>query len=937
MKRTISFLLLTLLAWAAPAQQMTHWVDSVMNTFSLDDKVHQVLIVRVPAQNAKAKDVKAYEQLIRNHKVGGICFFKGTTDVQLQRTLKYQRMAPFPMLVSIDGEWGLGMRLTDGYSFPRQMMMGALSRRNDTLISAMGREVAAQCRMMGIHIDFAPCVDLNSNPLNPVIGARSFGQDKVRVADKAALYAQALQQGGVMAVAKHFPGHGDTDEDSHLDLPVISHPKAYIDSVDLYPFRRLIKAGCRGMMVAHLKVMDLDASGSSSTSERIVNQLLRKEMGFKGLVFTDGMEMGGVTKSYSNGEAELRALLAGCDIVLLPDDVEATVRAITKRAQQDTLFARMLDNKCRAILREKYRMGIHAMNLKELHAPTRADYSRCERISEQIALKAITLVHYDGKVLPLSEKERVEEFNLGSVDGAITSVTDAVAQRLAQADKVVLHLHALSSPGKRKNYGVGEETVDLVRQIVAFNPNTILVIYGSPYILQFFQPKQAPLSTMPAAVVVGYQDLPEVEKALPEVLYGRCDFEGKMPVAVGAFKLHTGLRTKSKATAQADPYGRVKKAGMSVECFQQIDSIALRGIEQKAYPGCQLLVARKGQVVYHRGYGRLTYETSSPMVDTCTIYDLASLTKVCATTLAVMKLVDLGKVKLDDPLSRYLPYLKHTNKKKITIKECLSHCARLKSFDAYYRQLPPACADLSLYPKAADCEECRQLMLKQIADSPLNKKAGYLYSDLGFILLADMVRNVSGQPIDLFVAQQFYQPMGLQSTTFQPRLHGIDTVGIAPTELDTYYRHRLLRGEVHDQNAAALGGVSGHAGLFSTCADLARLYQMLLNGGTLDGKRYLSCEVVDLFNSRHYADHGNRRALGFDKPLIHGRSNHCAPEASQLSFGHTGFTGTMIWADPKHDLLYIFLSNRVYPTSDNNKLSKLNIRTDIQSLIYKSL
>lgn len=930
---------------AAPAaverkQQMTIWVDSVMATLTLDQKISQLLMVRVPAQTAKPKVLKAFESELKEYQPGGICFFGGTTTQQLQRTVRYQNMAKVPMLVSIDGEWGLGMRLTDAYSFPRQMMMGALSPKNDSLIFLMGAEIAKQCKMMGINVDFAPVADLNSNPNNPVIGTRSFGEDKKRVAAKAILYTKALQNGGVMAVGKHFPGHGDTDVDSHSGLPEITHTIAYIDSVDLYPFRQLARSGCRGMMVAHLQVNALDNTPKtpSSTSEKIVNQILRKRLGFNGLIFTDGMDMGAITKNFKKGEGELKALMAGADVILLPSDIPETVKKIKEQAVSDSMFARLIDYKCRNVLREKYRLGLHKQNLNELTVPTKTDYTRCEKLTEQIASKALTLIRNTNNVLPLQENDKVVFLALGDCDTAITTLNDATISRISEANKIVLNLNAFQTPGRLKNYGVTPQSQDLIKQIVAFNPNTILVIYGSPYSLKFFQEdkKKGSFSQLPAAIVMAYQNLPEVHRIVPDALYGKTSFEGILPVSVDRYNV--GASEKANKAKKVDPYAMVKRMDMKAECFKKIDSIALIGIDKKAYPGCQILIAYKGQIVYNRGYGRLTYDEKAPRVDTNTIYDLASLTKVTATTFAVMKLVDEGKIKIDDPLSRYLPYLKHSNKKNITIKECLSHIAKLKAFDAYYKQVDNVCGNQSInFSISTDqCEKCKKEIIDQIVKSKLNKETKYVYSDLGFILLAELVENVSGTRLDHFMTELFYKPMGMNNTTFLPR-KSLDTNRIAPTENDTYFRHRLLRGEVQDQNASALGGVAGHAGLFSTATDINKLYQMMLNGGTYKGKRYLSKEVIDMFNKRYYENNGNRRALGYDKPFIHSKSTHIAPEASQSSYGHTGYTGTMVWIDPDYQLVYIFLSNRVYPDATTNKLAQLNIRTDIQSLIYQSI
>lgn len=942
-------------------QQMTIWVDSVMNTLSMDQKIGQLLVVRVPSK-MKPKAETAFRSMVKDYGVGGVCFFSGNAATQLALTRKLQREAPLPLFVCIDGEWGLGMRLKDGYSYPRQMMMGALSPDNDSIITAIARQIGIECHRMGINVNFAPVVDLNSNPQNPVIGSRSFGEDRRRVATKGICYMRGLQGAGVMAVAKHFPGHGDTDVDSHIDVPVIRHAQNYIDSVDLYPFRRMIGAGCRGVMVGHLLVPQLDPHNIASLSEPIVTELLRSQLRFNGLIFTDGMEMKAVTKQYTAGEAELRALKAGCDILLLPDDVKATLTCIKTAAMADSNLQALIDNKCRRVLREKYRLGMHHLNTGDLSTPTPSDLKRDEELTKLLATKALTLVCNQRNLLPLQQGERVTHIALGNSDTAITAITDAVASRLAKAQKVVIHLYANANPTSRKNYGVSDLSLDLIKQITAFNANTILVVYGSPFIMQYFpeavtmasrpnnesrhpierHPSAATttaFSTTPAAIVVAYQNLPEVHQAVQAALWGKTAFEGILPIDLRHFDTLTAATTAT--IPYVSPYAKIAQIGWDTTCFVRIDSLLTDGIKQHAYPGCQLLIAYQGNVVYRQQYGRQTYDKRSPRVDTNTVYDLASLTKITATTLAVMKLVDAGKVSLDDPLSRYLPYLKHTNKSHISIRQALSHIARLKAFEPYWKTVDADCLNASLpniRPTDSHCDDCRTAILKAVAQSELTKHRNkYLYSDLGFMLLGDMVRVVSGQSLDLFLQQQFYQPLQMHSTTFCPLLAGMDSTRIAPTETNSDSRQRTLRGEVHDPNAAAMGGVAGHAGLFSTADDLFRLCQMLLNGGTLDGHRYLSNGVINTFTTRHYEQYGNRRALGFDRPLIQGHSSHVSPLASPNSYGHTGFTGTMIWIDPNNELVYIFLSNRVYPTSSPNLLAKLNIRTDVQQLIYQAM
>ncbi len=719
----------------------TAWVDSVMRTLSLEQRIAQTMVVRVPLDmsNRQAEDFSA---TMNGYGVGGVCFFVGTADRQAQMTRIFQRDARVPLLVCIDGEWGLGMRLKDMYSFPRNAEFGKLHSSEDSIVYRMGEEIGRQCRMMGIHVNFAPVVDINSNPKNPVIGTRSFGIDRERVSRLGTMYALGQQSQGVMAVAKHFPGHGDTDADSHVELPVINHTLEYIDTIDTYPFRRLIEAGVSGVMVAHLQVNALDPSRPSSLSPVIVDSLLRKKLGFDGLVITDGIDMKGVTNSYGGGDAELAALMAGNDIILLPPDVPQSIARIKEAALADTAVLSAVDYHCRRVLQAKYKY-----------------------------------------VMPY-------------VDDDIRVPGD---DRMAASEDIVTDL-----------------------------------------------------------------------------------------------RIATDTR---------------------------IDSLVQCGIDAQAMPGCQLVVMHKGRVVLDRCYGHITYAPDAAAVDDTTIYDLASLTKVCATTLAVMKLVDDGKISVSDRLSKYLSYLKGTNKERITIKEVMSHQARLQPFSAYWQQTSD-----------------RDSILRLVAASPLNPDEGMVYSDLGFMLLGDLVLVVSGQPLDEYVYDNFYGPMGLVSTDFTPlesdNIYAVSN--IAPTERDTL--RGLISGTVHDPNAYAMGGVSGHAGLFSTAREVAALMQMVLDGGVYDGERYIKSKTVQTFTRRHYENRGNRRALGFDKQLFNPSSNgQTCPEATQASFGHTGFTGTMVWVDPEYDLVYVFLSNRVHPSSAINKLARMNIRTDIQSAIYSHL
>lgn len=761
MKKTLIVTALLLIVGAAQAQHFSavgktyrnpqrRWVDSVMSTLSLEQRIAQLMVVRVPL-DMDDRATADFSRTMNGYGVGGVCFFVGTAERQVPQTRRLQRAASVPLLVCIDGEWGLGMRLKDMFSFPRNATFGRLPEaEGDSLVFRMGQEIGRQCRDMGIHVNFAPVVDINSNPKNPVIGTRSFGTDRERVARLGIMYMQGQQSQNVLATAKHFPGHGDTDRDSHLELPVISHTRPYIDTVDTYPFRRLIEAGVGGVMVAHLQVNALDSLRPSSLSPAVVDGLLRGEMGFQGLVVTDGLDMKGVTNTYRNGSESLAAIRAGNDILLLPPDVPAAIEAIKSAAVKDKAVAQLVDLHCRRVLEAKYRLVL-------------------------------------------------------------------------------------------------------------------------PYV--------------------------DVEPVVPD-----------------------DERTAACRDLMAD---------IAMASDPRIDSIVRVAIEAGAMPGCQVAVMHKGRLVLNRAYGSFTPDTKENIpVTPFTQYDLASLTKVCATTLAIMKLYEDGEIKLGDKLSKFLPYLEGTDKQNITVRQVMSHCAGLTA------GLNP---DVSFDRLPRDYDS----VLLLAAASPSTGNNQYLYSDLGFMMLSDVVRRLTGQPLDDYVSEQFYEPMGLHLTTFRPKDDpGFSASDVAPTERDSLRAERMgyIWGTVHDPKAAAMGGVSGHAGLFSTASEVAALMQMLLDGGVYDGQRYLKAKTIETFTSRHFADRGNRRALGFDKQLFTpSRSGQVCPEASQASFGHTGFTGTMLWVDPEADLVYVFLSNRVCPTASPNRLAQMNIRTEIQSCIYNDL
>jgi len=859
------------------------WADSVMQRMKLRQQAAQLVVARVPV-NMTAKRQRRFLRDMREWQVGGVCFFAGTTGAQRDLTCRIQEDSRVPLLVCLDAETGTGMRMTDVPRLPCQMLLGAMPPSADTLILEMGLLMGSQCRQLGVHVNFAPVVDINTNPLNPVIGRRSFGQDKAMVAHKASLIMKGLQQQGVMAVAKHFPGHGDTDADSHLQLPVVRHSRRHIDSVSLYPFHRLIADGVGGCMVAHLHIPSLDTNRKvpSTLSARVADSLLRRELHFDGLIFTDGLDMKAVSDSYNAGEAACMALAAGNDVLLLPVDVEAAIDSLEERGRRDTAFCRLISSRCRRVLMAKYRQIVAPL------APVRPG-GDVHDLNYRLALAGVTLLRSDWHT-----------------DGLRVDVTAG-------------------------NY---KEVLDSLDRMVDTQAVT-LCLYDSPYLLNRMK-ERLDLCRRPLNIIVAYHDLPGVRRAVDTLMVRRGAFSGRLPVDVSGYPRGSGLDSLAPAPPAPVPLQPLQQHHPAIAAA--IDSIVATGMLRHAYPGCQLLVMHRDTVLYDRCYGRLTYDSASPAVRRDTRYDLASVTKMAATTLAVMRLVEEGRVQLDDRLSKYLHYLRFTDKRGITLREVLSHCARLQAGDAAWRDV--LTDSVMRHQYASDTlPDITPHITKAIASSKRIKEKGKMvYSDLGFILLGDLVRQVSGVPLDRYVDSCFYRPLHLARTGFNPLLHGVVKDSIAPTEVDSVLRGGMIQGTVHDPTAAAMGGVAGHAGLFGTAADMARVCQLLLHEGVWDGDTLLRPETVRLFNQRYYARQGNRRALGFDKPLFTPVvSGNTAVSVSQSSFGHTGFTGTMIWVDPEYDLIYIFLSNRVYPDTRPNLLAGLNIRTDIQELLYQAM
>lgn len=941
------------------------WVDSVLNSLTIEDKIAQLMMIRTYSNKDKAY-YDNVEKTILKYNIGGLCFFQGGPVRQAKLTNKYQSIAKTPLLIGLDAEWGLGMRLDSTYDYPYQMTIGASSE--DQIVYEMGAEIAKQLKMIGVHINFAPVVDINNNPANPVINKRSFGEDKESVARKGIAYMKGLQDNGIIATAKHFPGHGDTDADSHYTLPSIKHSKERLDSIELYPFQQLINNGLEAVMVAHLFVPELDDTKNTPTtlSHDVVVNLLKEELNFKGLVITDALDMKGVTSYHKSGEIEVKAFLAGNDILLLPQNVEKAVAAMKTAVENKIITEQDIDNRCQKILENKFKVGLakyEALEIDSLYE--KLNNVNNELITRQLYESAITVVQNNNKLVPLRRFDtlKIATLSIGSAEinpfqdmlgnyckidnyNVLHSISQNKAKELQRKlesyNLIIAGIHNTNNSPK-KNFGISKQSIELINGL-ADSTKVILTVFGSPYSLgQIDDPYKF------ESIVVGYQDEKLAKEIAAQIIMGSIEASGKLPViAHTAFPAGSGLQT---LPIQRLKYTIPEEVGITSADLNKIDSIALNCIREEAAPGCQILVAKDGKVIYSKSFGYHTYKKGD-FVKNSDLYDLASVTKVAATTLSVMKLSDENKLDVDHKMVWYLPYLRGTNKEDLIIREIMTHQARLQPWIPFYLNTidDEGKLDKSIYAnslgkdhtvKVADklfiMDDYKYVMFDSIVVSELRKNKKYKYSDLGFYLLKQAIENLTNTPLEKYVQTNFYNPLGLKNICFNP-LEQFDPKVIIPTEDDQYFRKQLLKGYVHDPGAAMLGGVSGHAGLFSNANDLAIIMQMLLQGGEYGGTSYLKWNTVHQFTKLQFPLNENRRGIGFDKPEPEDKDlGPTCESVSNNSYGHSGFTGTYVWADPDYNLVYIFLSNRINPTSNNTKLIKMNIRTDIQQVIYDAI
>ncbi|MBL7741197.1 MAG: serine hydrolase [Chitinophagaceae bacterium] len=931
------------------------WVDSVFLSLSEDEKIAQLMVIRAHSNLGPDHVVKVVND-IKKYNVGALCFFQGGPVRQANLTNYYQSIAKTPLMVTIDGEWGLGMRLDSVTKFPYQLTLGAL--QNDELIYKMGLAVGEQCKRIGIHVNYAPVIDINNNPNNPVIGYRSFGEDKNKVAQFGVAYTKGMQDAGIMACAKHFPGHGDVDVDSHFDLPVINKSIEQMDSLELLPFRAAFKAGIGSVMIAHLYIPAIDntANKATSISKNNVTALLKDRMGYNGLTFTDALEMKGVAKYFPDGTIAVEALFAGNDMLCLPASVPETIVAVKKAIKEKKLSWQDIDEKVRKVLHSKYQLGLNEVKPIELNNLLNDLNARTNEIRYETAKQTITVLRNERTgLLPLTNKKiayvgigaskNLNEFGKRlledlDADTLFYSYRDSMNESAAILEKlkngnydmVIAGIHDFSLR-PANNYGISQSSIDLVKQLQAFN--TITFVFGNVLATSNFCDAKN--------LVVGYQDDDITRHIAADLLEGKITAKGTLPVSFCEFRYGAGIVQEETVPV---------KISLQPGKLSAIDSIAHDAIAKKAFPGCVVLAVQGGNIIYHKAFGNYKYEPS-PAMNPGSIFDLASVTKISATTVSVMKLYEQGKLDLNKKLGDYLPWVRGTDKANLNIDDILLHQAGLVPFIPFYKETidsatgVPNPAIYSDKPKPGFTirvaeniylrNDWQDTIYSRILKSPLGPKNKYVYSDNDFIFLGKIVEQLSGMTLDEYVQKTFYKKIAMGSTGFKPR-ERFGTGQMVPTETEKHFRRQTTQGDVHDEGASLFGGVAGHAGLFSNAYDLAMLYQMLLNGGTFNGERYLKPETIKYFTAYH--SKVSRRGLGFDKPEKDNATRkepYPSEKVSLQAFGHTGFTGTCVWVDPKYDLVYIFLSNRVYPTRDNPKLSQMMIRGKIQDAIYNAL
>ncbi len=906
------------------------WVEKTLKKMAFREKLGQLLMPYYYGEFTSTESAE-YKDLVRQveeNRVGGFIVGTRTTALGVERSHPYatavltnqlQRMAKVPLLIGADFERGTAMRVDEGTWFPYAMAVAATGRPQDAY--TMGQITALEARAVGVQWVFAPVADVNDNPDNPIINTRSFGEDPKRVAEFVTEFVRGVEENGALATAKHFPGHGDVNLDSHLTLPVVPGDRARLESVELLPFRAAIAAGVSSIMTGHLAVpaFEPDPNVPATLSSHILTGLLRKELGFGGLLATDALDMGGVTTLYPPGEVAVRSIEAGADVLLQPPNPEAALAALEEAVASGRIPESRIDESVRRILRAKSRLGLEKDRLVDVDR-LNAVFGRPADSDKalDIADRGITLLRDQTHLLPLDATRPLhvllvelsgdsDPYPGPTLENQIRWRVDSLQVLRADTSFVKVETLKLPSPDsydvaivalfvrvadRKGSIGLPENEAAMVNQLLATGKPTVVASLGSPYLIERFPSAGTWLASFST------NDVSQV--AMARALFGEVAIGGQIPVSVpGIVKLGDGLSVAANPMILAPA-----PAGMDAHLKPAFDVLD-RAVADHAFPGGVLAVGHHDKLLVH-AFGKLSYDAKAPLVAGDTIYDVASLTKPVVTTTEIMTLAAAKRLDINAPIERYLPeWAKGPNpewRRKTTVRDLLLHTSGLPAHRDYFREAKGKRAVLA------------RVFAEPLISEPGNKTE---YSDLGFMLLGEIVERLAGATLDASAQQQIFAPLGMSSSLFNPPRNL--RARIAPTEDDADFRKRLLQGEVDDANAFAMGGVSGHAGLFSTAGDLAAFAQMLLNGGIYAHHRLLSRALINEFTLRQNVG-GSARALGWDVPT---EPSSTGQYFSPQAFGQLGFTGTSLWIDPEKDLFVILLTNRVHPTAANDKIRQV--------------
>ncbi len=934
------------------------WVDAKYNSMSLEERFGQLFMLSIASDQNKAATDKI-EALIKSQHIGGVIFSTGGPVRQAKLTNDYQKSSKVPLLIGMDAEWGLSMRLDSTYAFPYNMTLGAIS--DNAIVEKVAKQIGKHAKRLGVHINFAPDVDININPKNPIIGSRSFGEDRENVTEKGVAFVKGMESAGILSSGKHFPGHGDTATDSHKALPVIGFSRTRLDSIELYPYKKIIEAGVSSIMIAHLEVpaLELKEGLPSSLSEQIISGILKDEMGFKGLVFTDALNMRGVADTGKNGDVEVKAFLAGNDMLLMPTEVTKAKEKLIKAFNKGKITERRLSSSVKKILMAKYKAGLHKyrpIEMKNLYEDlnSRAD----DLVYEEAIENAITVVKNSYYLMAIKklENKKIAYVKFGEDNSSaflselnkyatVTQVNGkdiaTLKKKLSNFNLIIIGLHkSNASPWKSYNLSKQEKAwLDAIAQ--ERSSNVILSVFAKPYAL-------LGVSSFKHidGVVVAHQNSKLAQEKTAQLIFGALPAKGVLPVSAHKeFPVNSTVQLKSLLRLG---YSFPERVGFDVSKLAEVDRLVQAGLDSLMYPGAQVVIARKGKVIYNKGFGKPTY-TSKEKITPNHIYDLASVTKILATLPMVMKMEEEGKIALNNTFSDLVPAYANTELKNVTVLKALSHYGRLPAWIAFYvstldekrkpssefyRNKPLKGFSTKVTNNLYLTDDYRDSIYNRIGRQDL-KSNRYRYSDVAYYVMKKYIEDTNRSRLDTLIDDFLYKPLGANNTSFNP-LEKFPKTRIVPSEEDNYYRYQRVQGYVHDMGAAMQGGVGGHAGLFSNANDVAKIMQMYLQGGTYGGVQFLQSRTVKKFNTCYFCNKKVRRGVGFDKPQLKEKGPTCGC-VSRKSFGHSGFTGTYTWADPEKEIVYVFLSNRTYPSATNTLLIKSGLRTRIQKAIYDAI